>query len=200
MLLAAPPDGNRNPAAHLLPTSSATFSLVAHWAGPPRPSKNSRISVDGVPGYPVPNLTPAWSAARATASFPLVSRRSTSCCCDMKLLPGGAAKFRRRNRMCRDKKDSKRNPSGMALLLIVLVSASHIACNGSSGPVAGTGGRANTGGATISGGKGQPIGPDMSTRAPHRPAGVLANRTVVLRWARRPRTSNLSSYLRRHCR
>ena len=47
--------------------------------------------------------------------------------------------------MCRDKKDSKRNPLGMALLLTVLVSA--IACNGSSSPAAGTGGRANTGGA-----------------------------------------------------
>ena len=41
--------------------------------------------------------------------------------------------------MCRDKKDFQRNPSGMALLLTVLVSAP-IACNGSSGPLQGLAG------------------------------------------------------------
>jgi len=31
-------------------TSSATFSLGAHWAGPPNSLSRSRISVEGVPG------------------------------------------------------------------------------------------------------------------------------------------------------
>jgi hypothetical protein len=33
-----------------MPTSSATFSLGAHWAWPPKAEKFSRISVEGVPG------------------------------------------------------------------------------------------------------------------------------------------------------
>ncbi len=54
--------------------------------------------------------------------------------------------------MRRDKKDSMRNPSGMALLLTVLVSA--IACGGSSGSVTGTGGRttSSSGGNAAGGG------------------------------------------------
>src|SRR5208337_936031 len=54
-----------------MPTSSATFSLGDHCACPPRLSNHSRISVEGVPGYPVPNFTPASKAAVATASSPL---------------------------------------------------------------------------------------------------------------------------------
>jgi hypothetical protein len=54
--------------------------------------------------------------------------------------------------MFADKKASTRNTSGFALLLTVLVSAPHLACNGSSGTATGTGGRASTGGATSSGG------------------------------------------------
>jgi hypothetical protein len=54
--------------------------------------------------------------------------------------------------MFADKKASTRKTSGFALLLTVLVSAPHLACNGSSGTATGTGGRASTGGATSSGG------------------------------------------------
>ena len=58
------------------PTSRATFSLGAHWARPPKREKLSRISVEGVPGYPVPRVISPSRAARATASFPLNNRRS----------------------------------------------------------------------------------------------------------------------------
>jgi hypothetical protein len=44
--------------------------LVRRPLGPPAiPRKFSRISVDGVPGYPEPNATPACLAASAIASF-----------------------------------------------------------------------------------------------------------------------------------
>ena len=55
--------------------------------------------------------------------------------------------------MFKYKSGSKGNPSGMALLLTVLVSAPHIGCNGSSSPSGGTGGASNTGGAVSSGGQ-----------------------------------------------
>src|SRR5512137_1948189 len=58
------------------PTSRATFSLGAHWARPPSAENASRISVDGVPGYPVPRATSPSSAAMATASSPLHSPRT----------------------------------------------------------------------------------------------------------------------------
>lgn len=41
-------------------TSAATFSFGAHSAFPPMREKFSRISVDGVPGYPTPSAHPEW--------------------------------------------------------------------------------------------------------------------------------------------
>ena len=54
-------------------TSAATFSFGAHSALPPRMENVSRISVDGVPGYPTPSAQPEWSAPSAMASLPLNS-------------------------------------------------------------------------------------------------------------------------------
>ena len=51
--------------------SSATFSLMHHSACTPgMPAAVSRISVDGVPGYPQANAAPARAAPWAMASLP----------------------------------------------------------------------------------------------------------------------------------
>jgi hypothetical protein len=62
-----------DPAAQARPTSRATFSLGAHCARPPTAWKCSRISVFGVPGYPVPRATLASSTASPMAWLPLAS-------------------------------------------------------------------------------------------------------------------------------
>ena len=59
-------------------TSIATFSLGDHWALPPEREKFSKISVEGVPGYPVPRAIFSSMAARAIASLPLNKKRWTS--------------------------------------------------------------------------------------------------------------------------
>ena len=52
------------------------FLVGSPLGAAPKLGKLSRISVEGVPGYPVPRVTPPSRAARATASSPLSNSRS----------------------------------------------------------------------------------------------------------------------------
>jgi hypothetical protein len=71
----------------------ATFSLGDYWALPPKREKFSKISVEGVPGYPVPRAIFSSRAARAIASLPLNSKRWVSVTIVAKLQTVGPTKL-----------------------------------------------------------------------------------------------------------
>jgi hypothetical protein len=60
------------------PLPAPLFSFGDQLRNPPNSEKFSRISVEGVSGYPAPKATPALKAANAIASFPLSNIRSDS--------------------------------------------------------------------------------------------------------------------------